>query len=166
MSTDLKAALLASLLLVVTGCTKDAAAPPSPPTAVKRSGLTFERLTPSQGVLTELIAAANTRARAAHLKPFVELRADWCGPCKELEASLTDERMVAAFAGTHIISLDVDAWGKQLGEAGLDPDEGIPAFFELDADGKPTGRKIDGGAWDDNVPANMAPLLAAFFAGK
>jgi hypothetical protein len=37
-------------------------------------------------------------------------------------------------------------------------------FFKLDASGKPTGDRIDGGAWGDNVPENMAPPLKAFFA--
>ena len=40
----------------------------------------------------------------------------------------------------------------------------IPVFYKLDANGKPTGDKIDGGAWGDNIPDNMAPPLKAFFA--
>jgi len=39
----------------------------------------------------------------------------------------------------------------------------IPIFYALDKDGKPTGRKVDGGAWDDNIPENMAPVLDKFF---
>jgi hypothetical protein len=38
----------------------------------------------------------------------------------------------------------------------------IPAFFRLDAEGKPVAR-IDGGAWAENIPKNMAPPLKTFF---
>ncbi|MCC6525026.1 MAG: hypothetical protein IT373_20395, partial [Polyangiaceae bacterium] len=63
----------------------------------------------------------------------------------------------------YIVQLEVDAWGAKLDAAKL-PADAIPVFYELSADdGRPTGRKIDGGAWGDNVPANMAPPLDRFF---
>jgi len=124
------------------------------------------RLKPAQGDLAKLVPTEAATARAKNLKPFVEVRADWCGPCRELEASMTDPLMVDAFAGTYIITLDADDWdAKQFASAGLDP-RAIPVFFALDDQGKPTGRKINGGAWAENVPANMAPPLKAFFGGK
>lgn len=122
-------------------------------------------LLPAQGELATLLQAEATKARARKLKPFAELRADWCGPCKELEASMEDPRMADAFIGTYLIRLDADAWAGKLGSVGLDSDS-IPAFFEIGDNGKPTGRKITGGAWAANVPANMAPPLKAFFKGK
>ena len=44
--------------------------------------------------------------------------------------------------------------------------DGKKVFYEVGDDGKPTGRKIDGGAWGDNIPANMAPPLDKFFHGS
>jgi thiol:disulfide interchange protein len=104
-------------------------------------------------------------AMAAHLKPYALLHADWCGPCKAIEKTHAyDPKMVAAFKGTAIALIDIDkADPKALDAAGL-ASAAIPVFFKLDASGKPTGEKIDGGAWGDNVPENMAPPLAAFFA--
>ena len=64
--------------------------------------------------------------------------------------------------GCGIGEIATDEWGAKLGPAKLSSSS-IPVFFALDASGKPTGRKIDGGAWDENVPANMAPKLGAFF---
>ncbi|MDP1827421.1 MAG: hypothetical protein Q8L48_29395 [Archangium sp.] len=149
---------LAVAVLVVAGCTKNAAAPVElAPAAV--------RLKPSQGALTSLLTAELAKARARNLRPFLELRAEWCGPCKELEASMGDARMTDAFAGTYLISLDIDEWGEKLKAVDVDPSS-IPVFYELDAQAKPTGRKIDGGAWAENIPANMAPPLKAFFAGS
>ena len=120
------------------------------------------RLKPSDGEFSSLITAEVTRARARNLRPFLELRAEWCGPCKALEASMGDARMADAFAGTFVISVDIDEF-PQVEKLGFDSGS-IPVFFELDAKASPTGRRIDGGAWGENIAANMAPPLKAFFA--
>lgn len=104
-------------------------------------------------------------ATAAGKKPIAYLHASWCGPCQAIENThATDAKMIDAFAGTAIASLDIDAADpKALGALGMSP-SAIPVFYKLDADGKPTGAKIDGGAWGDNIPDNMAPPLKAFFS--
>lgn len=111
------------------------------------------------------LAAFAKDAMAAHLRPYAFLHADWCGPCKAIEKTHADDpKMAAAFKGTAIAMIDIDAADpKALAAAGLESGV-IPVFYKLDAAGKPTGEKIDGGAWGDNVPDNMAPPLAAFFA--
>jgi hypothetical protein len=68
--------------------------------------------------------------------------------------------MVDAFTGTYIIEADVDDWGFPPKGWRFD---GIPVFFALGPDGKPTGEKIDGSAWGENIPENMAPPLKDFF---
>jgi hypothetical protein len=73
--------------------------------------------------------------------------------------------MVDAFAGTYIIKLDIDYWGEKLTGTDLYV-PGIPAFYELGADGTPTGRMITGAAWGEDIPANIAPPMKAFFEGK
>ena len=70
--------------------------------------------------------------------------------------------MVDAFAGTYIVQVDVDEWGPSLAGTGFDA-SAIPAYYELDWSGKPTGRMITGAAWGNNIPENMAPPLRAFF---
>jgi len=68
--------------------------------------------------------------------------------------------MMEAFTGMFIVKVDVDAWGFP--PEGWDFD-GIPIFYALDATGKPTGETIDGNAWGENIPENMAPHLKTFF---
>ena len=156
MIKPLAAALLA---LSITGCKQaDAAAP-------REVAPASVRLLPRQGDLATLITAEVAKAHARKLRPFLELRAEWCKPCKQLEASMNDSRMIAAFAGTYLISIDIDEWDGKLDAIGVAADS-IPVFYELDAKGKPTGRNINGGAWDENIPANMAPPLKAFFAAR
>ncbi len=115
--------------------------------------------------LIELLKAEAGRAAAEKRKPFVEVYADWCGPCKRLASHLADPRMVDALTGTYIIKLNSDEWKPVLEETGFKLG-GIPAFFEIDANGKPTGRTINGGAWDEDIPENMAPPLKKFFTHK
>ena len=146
------------LVVAVMGCAKKTA-------PLAEVALATVRLSPSQGTLSALLEAEVAKARARKLKPFLELRAEWCGPCKQLEASMGDARMSDAFAGTYLISLDIDEWAQQLAGTAFDSSS-IPVFYELDESAKPTGRKIDGGAWAENIPANMAPPLKAFFANQ
>jgi thiol:disulfide interchange protein len=123
---------------------------------------TVVRLASADGDLRELLKAEAQKARQLGRFPFVEFYADWCPPCNALSKNLGDARMVDAFSGTYIIRLNLDEWNTRLAGTGFQV-IGIPVFFELDQDGKPTGRNITGGAWGEDSPENMAPLLKAFF---
>jgi thiol-disulfide isomerase/thioredoxin len=135
-------------------------------TAEAASGGSFHevRLEPGNTPLPEVLAEHQKKARAMGLRLYVELGATWCKPCRELEASMSDPRMKAAFKGTYIVHLDIDAWGSKLATAKLSA-ASIPVFFALDAAGKSTAT-ISGGAWDANTPENMAPKLAKFFSER
>ena len=81
-----------------------------------------------------------------------------------LSASLANknELVTAAFDGVYLIRIDVDEWS-------WDPPgfnfSAIPIFFKIDANGKATGEKIDGGAWGPDAPENIAPVMDEFFHG-
>jgi thiol:disulfide interchange protein len=120
-------------------------------------------LSPTEGTLTDNLAREVAKARKASLRPFLEVSASWCMPCRRLKAALVDSRMQEALAGTYIIRVDYDAWEKQFAAANLKVAH-IPVFFQLSPDGHPTDRTIDGEAWVHDVPEEMAPLLKTFFA--
>lgn len=126
---------------------------------------TLTHIDGSKDKLTELLKAEAQKAVQAGRHPFVEFYADWCGPCKRLASHLADPLMVDALDGTYIVKLNSDDWKWVAIEAGFVLD-GIPAFFEIDADGKPTGRTVSGAAWEEDIPQNMAPPLKAFFSGR
>ena len=126
---------------------------------------TLVRFATADGQLGDLLKAEAQKAKEAGRTPFVEFYADWCGPCQALRKSLSDQRMIEAFKGTYIIQLNLDEWQPQLGGAGFNV-FGIPAFYAIDGEGKPTGRMITGGAWGEDIPENMAPPLGDFFSGK
>jgi thiol:disulfide interchange protein len=122
-------------------------------------------LEPGQGELVSLLEREVTNAAAQHRVPFLQITAEWCVPCKKLRASLGDPLMQDAFAGTYIIRVDADAWKAELKKAGFDH-PAIPVFFAVDSTARPTGAKIDGGAWGEDIPPNMAPPLKRFFGDQ
>ena len=118
----------------------------------------------SQG-LQSLVKAEVAKARGRRLKPIVYVGAGWCEPCRAIHAHQRDPRMVDAFKGTYVIELDMDDWGAgDMGALGYET-KAIPVFMVVGDDASARGPKIDGGAWGDNIPENMAPPLKRFFAG-
>lgn len=118
--------------------------------------------TPSEGELTRVLEREATRAQAAGLRPYLEVSAVWCAPCRRLKQALVDPRIQEAFRGAYLVRLDFDAWEKQFPTIGIDV-KGIPVFYELSPNGRPTERRIDGEAWSDDTPESMAPVLKRFF---
>lgn len=117
---------------------------------------------PQQGKLSEVLRREAGAAARSGKVVFVEVGATWCAPCRALEKYLSDPLMQDAFAGTYLIRLDLDEWGDELKPLGLDGNA-VPAFFAIDSTGHVTGARIDGSAWGEDIPANMAPVLKDFF---
>lgn len=158
-------ALLLPLALCACGQSDNNPAPDPSKTAVAPDrGFVFTEINPAPDALMPAIQGEVKKAKSQGLKPYVELWASWCEPCMAIKHSLDDDRMKAAFKGTYVIQVYADAWGQKLAGTGFKASV-IPIFYEVGDDGKPTGRTIDGGAWGDNIPANMAPPLDRFFHG-
>ncbi|HEX5944513.1 MAG TPA: thioredoxin family protein [Anaerolineales bacterium] len=129
------------------------------------TGFTIVRLHPEDGKLQTLLASEAQKAAALGRQLFVEFDATWCPPCQAIDQAIKadNELILNAYAETYIIRLDVDEWGwgdSRLHDFQFD---GIPVFFKLDADGQQTGEVIDGGAWGEDIPENIAPVMQEFF---
>src|SRR5258708_16095055 len=130
------------LLVILSGCASRQAARAAP--AVQGPDkFTIVHLSTSDGQLPDLLKVEAQKASGMGRHPFVEFYADWCPPCNSLKASMGDARMIDAYTGTYIIQLNLDEWQNKLAGTNL-PVGAIPAFFELDATGTPTGRTITG----------------------
>ena len=131
------------------------------------TGFTIVRLHPKDGDLPTLLASEAQKAAALGQLPVVEFDATWCPPCQAIDQAINanNDLILNAYAETYIVRLDVDEWGwgnSQLHDFQFD---GIPVFFKLDAKGKQTGEVIDGGAWGEDIPENIAPVMDTFFHG-
>ena len=131
-------------------------------------GFTIVRLHPGDGDLQTLLSGEVQKAVALGRLPVVEFDATWCPPCQAIDKAIKadNELILNAYAETYVIRLDVDEWGW--GDSALHDFQfnGIPVFFKLDADGKQTGEVIDGGAWGEDIPENIAPVMDRFFHGE
>ncbi|RPI34800.1 MAG: hypothetical protein EHM70_01710 [Chloroflexota bacterium] len=137
--------------------------PPARPTPL--GGFMIVRLHPKQGDLASLLETEAEKAAGLGLEAFVEFSATWCPACQAIEENLDHPLMEDAFQGAYIIHLDVDEWNEdQVTGAGF-VFEYIPIYFRLDEAGRPTEDFIDGNAWGENIPENMAPPLKEFFSG-
>jgi hypothetical protein len=74
-----------------------------------------------------------------------------------------NENMLKAFNGVYLIQVDIDEWEWSKQPKSDFDFEGIPIFYKLDSEGKPTGETIDGSAWGKNDSDRIAPVLDAFF---
>jgi hypothetical protein len=82
-----------------------------------------------------------------------------------VSAGLADEdpQMMEAFAGVYLLRVDIDEWSDaEMMNAGFDFSV-IPIFFRLDAEGRPTGDVIDGGAWGPDTYENIASTMGPWF---
>ncbi len=129
------------------------------------SGFTIVRLHPADGDLQTMLADEVQKAAALSQMPVVEFDATWCPPCQAIDAGIKskNELMLKAYSGTYIIKLDVDEWGWDNGKVQDFSFTGIPVYFKLDAQGHQTGDVIDGGAWGEDIPENIAPVMDKFF---
>ncbi len=94
--------------------------------------------------------------------PFIFLYTLWCPASQKLLTSLDHPLMKEAFDGSCIIKLNSDDWGQKAINEGVVPHFNVvPAIFRLDQNGEALD-EINGGAWGENVPTQMAPPLRVF----
>jgi len=131
------------------------------------AGFTVIRLHPGAVDLQAMLAGEGQKAEALGQMPVVEFDATWCPPCQAIDAAIEskNELMLNAYKGTYIIKLDVDEWGWKNGKVQSFSFDAIPIYFKLDSEGQQTGEVIDGGAWGEDIPQNIAPVMDEFFHG-
>lgn len=141
---------------------------PSDPEDLAPVGFTIVRLHPDDGDLQVMLANEAQKAVALGQMPVVEFDASWCPPCQAIDAAIKakNKLILNAYRDTYIIKLDVDQWGWDKEKVQDFYFDGIPVYFKLDADGQQTGDVINGGAWGEDIPENIAPVMDVFFHGQ
>jgi hypothetical protein len=138
------------------------AAPTPAPVAHKHEVVSLRR-----GVeLGQQIVSHANEAERRGLRPFIEFTASWCPPSAAFDGALEHPLMVQALTGVYLIRVDIDEFSGFSGyEAYGFKVYGVPIFFELGAEGRPTGRQITSNAWGPDIPENMSRVMGGFFRG-
>ncbi len=116
------------------------------------------------GALTKLLDAQHKAAARKRQKLVLWLVVPDCKPCNGVAASLPDARMQTALAGTRLVRVDVREFVGELAYLGL-PSDKIPGFAILSSGNRPVDY-VHGGEWDEDVAANIAPVLSKFVRGS
>jgi hypothetical protein len=131
--------------------------------AALRRGFRHVRLEPDPGDIEVAISRAAPNAEGERLRPSVYFSIDFLPSCQLIERSWQEPWLMEALQGVYLIEINLNR-----------PDEPtnpefdtrlLPAFYELDPRGKPTGRKLDSTAWDDESPESISAAIRAFFRG-
>ena len=132
------------------------------------AGFTIVRLHPQDGELKSRLADEVQKATALGQIPVVEFDATWCPPCQAIDDAIREgnDLILKAYADAYVIRLDVDEWGWGGSELHDFQFDAIPVYFKLDPEGRRTGKVIDGGAWGEDIPENIAPVMSEFFHGE
>ena len=113
--------------------------------------------------LTTLLESEQAAAAAAKQKLVLFTVIPECSPCTGVAASLRDRRVQKALEGVRLVRIDVREFAPELERLGV-PVEKFPGFALLGPDHRPIDY-VDGGEWDADVAANIAPVLGAFVRG-
>ncbi len=114
--------------------------------------------------LPDALAHQRADAAAAGETLVVMTTAGRCEPCRGVDQSLTDPLLQSSLSKVRLVRVDLETFNEDLDGLRM-PHERFPGFFLLAPDLTPRDG-IDGGEWDDDIPANIAPVLGAFVRGK
>ena len=121
------------------------------------------KISPNNKSTKKRLAQYRKIALAAGKIPLICISANWCEPCQEMLAALTQEDAKSVMKQVVIILLDIDDWGINLYDINIAP-TCIPVFFDIEKDGKAGQLTVDGGAWDDDsIPHVIAEVLKNTF---
>lgn len=82
--------------------------------------------------------------------------ADWCGPCRRFRAALPSEQVDEALQHATIIKVNVDSCQELAAHYNV---TAVPTFVKVDAQGQPVAT-ITSSEWEEDVPAEIAPVMA------
>lgn len=115
---------------------------------------------PPAGEVAPLVQKELARARRDGRRLLVYVGASWCEPCQYFHRAAAAGRLDDAFPTLRILDFDHDRDGERLAAAGY-TSRLIPLFVVPAADGRASGRMIEGSIKGEGAVAEITPRLAA-----
>lgn len=165
-------AAVSSLLAVTSGCKSDRLQEPDPggggkprPAAVGAGNpapvgprLRFEKAT--AGDVPALVKTARDRATAEQRAFLVYVGATWCEPCQRFHDAAQKGELDAELPPITFLEFDADVDTSRLRPAGYSATY-IPLFAAANAEGRASGKFIEGGVKGQNAAREIVPRLKA-----
>ncbi len=118
----------------------------------------------SEPSLAAALMGQRSLAYAKQQRMLVMLGSQRCRACPDIDAALESDPMQAALAGVRLVRVDIVVFQSDLVRLRI-PHKLYPAFFLLGPELTPRDA-IHAGEWDEDVAANIAPVLGAFVKGQ
>lgn len=111
------------------------------------------------GLEAQLLEQLRESAKAGEQVVLWTVTSD-CEPCAAVGRALPDSRMQRALGKVRLVRADAASFPVELRRLGV-PIDNVPGFTLLDTHARALDH-IHGGEWDDDIPANIAPILDRF----
>ncbi|HEY2510203.1 MAG TPA: thioredoxin family protein [Polyangiaceae bacterium] len=110
------------------------------------------------------VREAAARAQKDGRSLLVYVGATWCEPCQRFHHAVEQGELDSAFPSLSVLAFDTDRDGEALATAGY-VSRLIPLFAVPNADGRASGRQIEGSVKGAAAVGEIAPRLRALLAG-
>jgi thiol-disulfide isomerase/thioredoxin len=139
-------------LLLAAGC-----GTPTPPQRRQAGGVELVAAPPT-GDVPNIVRGELARASRDGKQLLVYVGATWCEPCRRFHQAAAEHKLDAAFPKLRLLEFDNDRDGERLAMAGY-TSQYIPLFAKPGADGRSTGRQIEGSVKGDGAVDQIVPRL-------
>ncbi len=131
------------------------------------AGPTIRFLHASEGEVAALVKAERASAEGANpsRRLLVYVGASWCEPCQKFHEAATRGELDAELPPMTLLEFDADKDVPRLRAAGYSSTY-IPLFAVPGADGRSTGKFIEGGIKGEGAARELAPRLKKLLAGS
>lgn len=152
--------IAALLIPFVVGCESPSTEPSREPAPQPAGRVEIVGVPAGSEEATTLIQRETERARADGKKLVVYVGAEWCEPCKYFHAAAAAGQLDRDFPSLRLLEFDRDRDEQRLGRAGC-LSRLIPLFALPDAEGRCSGRRIEGSIKGPDAVAEIKPRLSA-----
>jgi hypothetical protein len=118
---------------------------------------------PAEGDVEPIVREELARAAVDKRRLVVYVGASWCEPCQRFHGAAQSGALDRTFPDLTLLEFDLDRDGKRLASAGY-TSKLIPLFALPAADGRASGKQVEGGIKGDGAVGYITPRLQGLLA--